>query len=101
MPPGMPPRRYRGRGNSAAVPPPPAGARRPRPRRSTPSRSPAARSRLEVADWSDFVGTTRIGSAEVLCNLERLVERLAFDYEESEQLFLGFGKWPVDHQGRF
>ncbi len=57
--PGRPPRRCRGRGNSAAARRAPAGARRSAPHRSRPSRSRHAAPRQEQADRPDLIGAAR------------------------------------------
>ena len=53
-----------------------------------------------MADGTDLVGAAGIGLAEIARDVQRLVEVLAVDDVEAEQLFLGFGKGAVEHQRR-
>ena len=55
---------------------------------------------LKQADRADLIGAAGIGRAEIARDVERLVEVLAVDHIEAEQLFLGLGKGPVDHERR-
>ena len=69
----------------------------------TPTRSPPRWPpgfRAELADGADLVGAARIGPAEILGGLERLVEGGAVDDIEAQELLLGLGEGPVDHQRR-
>ena len=54
----------------------------------------------EHADRADFIGAAGIGRAEIARDVERLVEILAVDDVEAEQLFLGLGIGAVDHDRR-
>ena len=53
-----------------------------------------------MADGADLIGAAGIGLAEIARDVERLVEVLAVDDIEAEQLLLGFGKGAVQHQRR-
>ena len=55
---------------------------------------------FEHADRADFIGAAGIGLAEIARDVERLVEILAVDDIEAEQLFLGLGIGAVDHHRR-
>jgi hypothetical protein len=57
-------------------------------------------SRAKNADGPDLIGAARIGPAEILGGLERLVEGGAVDDIEAQELLLGLGEGPVDHQRR-
>ena len=101
--PGRPPRRCRDRGNSAAARRSPGAAPRSAPARSRPrSVMPAASCR--ALEDSRRAGSRRrrpgLASAEFARDLERLVELGAVDDVEAEQLLLGLGERPVDHQRR-
>src|SRR5918992_4576522 len=94
------PRRYRGYGNSAAARRPPGGEPKSVRHQSRQYRSWLPAPRREVADGTDLVGAAGIGRAEIAGDAERLVEVLAVDEIEAEQLFLGFGIGAVQHQRR-
>ena len=55
---------------------------------------------IEHADRTDFIGAAGIGLAEIARDVERLVEILAVDDIEAEQLFLGLGIGAVEHDRR-
>src|SRR5215475_13351615 len=98
--PGTPPRRYRGRESSARAPPPPWGAPRSASHRSRPRRSRRDAPWTEHSDGADLVGPARTGAAELLGDVQRLLERGAIDHIETEQLLLGLGERTVDDHGR-
>ena len=56
--------------------------------------------RAEQADGPDLVGAAGIGRAEIARDVDRLIEVLAVDDIEAEQLFLGLGIGAVEHQRR-
>src|SRR6202043_2582152 len=97
-----PPPRYRGRENSATRRQPPGDAPRSARRRSSRYRSRSRRCAAgrEHADRADLIGAAGIGSSKVARDVERLVEILAIDEIEAEQLLLGLGIGAVDDQGR-
>ena len=55
---------------------------------------------LEQADGADFVGAAGIGRAELARDIERLVEVVAVDEVEAEQLFFGLRIGTVEHERR-
>src|SRR6476619_4542515 len=88
---GTPPRRCRDCGNSAIARRPPGDAPRSARRRSRRCRSRRNTPGIEHTDGANLVGAAGIGRAEIARNIERLVEVLAVDDVEAEQLLLGFG----------
>src|SRR5258707_3244757 len=86
-----PPRRCRDCGNSATARRPPGDAPRSARHRSRRYRSLRNTPRIEHTDGANFVGAAGIGRAEIARDVERLVEVLAVDDVEAEQLLLGFG----------
>ncbi len=68
-----------------------------------PARGPAGlrlRARIEEHDRTDLVGAARIGRGELTREPEGLIERLAIDDVEAEQLLLGLGKRAIDDEWR-
>ncbi len=57
-------------------------------------------SRQEHADRADLIGAAGIGLAEIARDGDRLVEVVAVDQIEAEQLFLGLGIGAVEHDRR-
>ena len=55
---------------------------------------------LQHADGADLVGAAGIGRAKIARDVERLVEVVAVDDVEAEQLLLGLGIGAVDHDRR-
>src|SRR5438128_6758520 len=96
----MPLRPYRDRGNSAAMRQAPGGGRRSAPLLSRQHQSCGMRPRHEYADRADLIGTARVRLTEIARDGKRIVELLALDNVEAEQLLLGLGERPVDHQRR-
>src|SRR4051812_12430797 len=92
--------RCRDRGNSAAARRAPGDAPRSAPRRSRRRRSWRDAPWCKISDRADLIGAAGIGVAELARDLDRVIEIFGVDHIEAEQLLLGLGERPVDHQRR-
>src|SRR5258705_12598991 len=98
--PGKPPRHRRACRSSEGARPPREAAPLVAPRRARRCRCPRSPGRGPQGERAQRANLVRTGRAaasrEVLGKLDRLVERIAVDDVEPEQLLLGFGEGPID-----